>query len=184
MSFATALQSGTWRAQQRVVLHRASASAATGQTGTYARAFALGAVGGMRSMLPLALLSAGLQGEDRPQQPVHALASGRTLLGLRLAAAGELVGDKLPFVPSRLQPAPLGARLAIGTVAGVARAQASAASPVAGGLLGGVGAGLGAWAGYTVRRTLVQSTRAPDFLFAILEDAAALLLGTWAARHA
>ena len=138
------------------------------------RALVLGAVFGMRSMLGLALLAwfggpgLGFLGAW--------WARGLTLL----AASGELVGDKLPKTPSRLAPGPLGARVVLGAVCGALIFVRVRAPWWPGAALGAVSAVGGAIAGNRLRGLLVRRTGWPDFVFAVLEDGAAIVLGVWA----
>jgi uncharacterized membrane protein len=90
-----------------------------------------------------------------------------------LAAAGELVGDKLPFTPSRLGAPSLGARLVSGGLCGgvlAKRGDGSRALGIACGALGAVGS---AWLGYTVRHALTERGL-PDFAVALCEDGVAI----------
>ncbi len=160
-----------------------AASAATSDSNDvveYLHSFALGVVAGLRSMLPLAALSVSVQGVDRDEQPVRFLASAPALVVTGLLAGGELIGDKLPFVPSRTDAPLIGGRVATGALAGGARAQVANVSPVVGALVGAAGGWIGSWVGYALRRGLTQVTGAPDFLFAVAEDAAAITLARWA----
>jgi uncharacterized membrane protein len=96
-----------------------------------------------------------------------------------LLAAGELIADKLPSTPSRLDPGPLAGRLALGALSGSVLEAARNRSPVEGAVCGGAGALAGAWAGYTARKALVSSGRIPDMAVALLEDAVAIGVALW-----
>ena len=124
----------------------------------YAKSFGLGATAGLRTFAPAVALRRKLN-------------AATILLGI--TAIGELVGDKLPSTPSRILPAPLLARMASGATAGASLAHRNAASRVIGGVLGGVGAIAGSYGGYQLRKTLVESSKLPDALIAVLEDAIA-----------
>ena len=156
-----------------------------------ARVAGLGAVAGLRSMLPFALLAAAANRVDGfadgpfatdAAPPVGLLRSRWALLGLGLAAAGELVGDKLPFTPDRIAPGPLGGRLVLGALAGAALYQEARRPPLTGAALGAVAAGGGAAAGFFARRGLGRVTGIPDPVLALLEDALAIGLGLRAVR--
>ncbi len=155
----------------------------------YARAALLGVVAGMRSMTPFALLSTAA----RPRAGTAtfaAVAAGplgfvrsrpfRLLSGL--AAVGELAGDKLPVVPSRLERGPLGGRLAIGALAGAAVCRDARVGVVPGALLGAAAASAGAYAGYSVRAALGRATGVPDPVWGVVEDGVAVGLGVLALR--
>lgn len=105
------------------------------------------------------------------------------LAGLCLSAAGEVVADKLPVAPGRLEAGPLGGRLFFGALAGSMLSRDRGA-PIAGGAaLGAVGALAGSYAGYHARRYLGRSTGLPDALWAGVEDVAAVGLGLLATRR-
>jgi uncharacterized membrane protein len=97
-----------------------------------------------------------------------------------LASAGELVGDKLPMTPSRLQPRGLVPRLALGALGAAVLAHReghSTAVAIAAAGLGSVGAFVGAHAGATWRR--VGAARlGRDLPAALIEDAAVLAAAT------
>lgn len=142
-----------------------------------AGALALGVVAGMRSQMPLAVqawkarrgqfaVGGGL--------PLSVLRSPKALVILSVLAASELVGDKLPFTPSRLEPGGLAARFVIGGLAGGAVALDARRSPAAGVLAGITGAGIGAFSGYHIRRGIVVGTGLPDPVVAVAEDALAI----------
>jgi uncharacterized membrane protein len=102
------------------------------------------------------------------------LAAPATAYIFTALACAELVGDKLPFTPSRLAIGPLVGRVVMGALCGMALL-ASAHQPLPlGGLAGGLGAGVGAYIGYHVRRALTTRVKLPDFPVALLEDAVAI----------
>jgi uncharacterized membrane protein len=90
--------------------------------------------------------------------------------GLALAAAGELVGDKLPSVPSRTAPGPLALRVAAGAFCGHVLGGRS------GLVAGAAGAAAGSFAGQRARGELAERTGRPDAVFAVAEDALAYAL--------
>jgi uncharacterized membrane protein len=88
------------------------------------------------------------------------------------AAAGELVVDKLPTTPSRLEPPGFIGRLVLGALAAGLCAQTHRARwlPIA--ALGAASAGVAAKVGHDVRAQLAQHL--PDPAIAVAEDAVAL----------
>ena len=149
-------------------------------TAVYARAAGLGVVAGMRSQLPLALMALAA---NRSQ---FAVGSGRPLGLLRspgvqrllgFSAIGELIGDKLPFTPSRLSPGPFVGRLLFGGLTGAAVAVDARRSAALGGVLGAIGATIGAVSGYHARATAGRATPVPDPAWGAVEDAIAVALG-------
>jgi len=92
-------------------------------------------------------------------------------------AAAECVGDKLPKTPNRISPLPLLARLVFGGLVGSVAATALNEPGIEGVLLGVMGAGLGAFAGFMLRRELVEKIGCADWPVAVGED---LLTLVWA----
>ena len=139
-------------------------------------AVALGMCAGLRSLVaPTALAwAAQFAFAGLEHTPFWFFASPITAYVLAALACAELVGDKLPFTPSRLTAAPLVTRFVTGLVCGSALFAAAQQSMVIGGLAGAVGAGAGAYLGYHARRTLVAKGKIPDFLVALAEDAIAI----------
>jgi len=87
-------------------------------------------------------------------------------------AISELIVDKLPFTPSRLNAAPLASRIASGAICG-AVIHGTVERPLAeGAVLGGLGALAGTITAYHIRQNLNHGM--PDFAVALLEDALAL----------
>lgn len=144
----------------------------------------LGAIAGMRSMSAPAFVAHAIARHDAPLPD-----SGLGLLGqpavvalLKLFAAGELVGDKLPFIPGRIEPGPLAGRMASGAVVGATVARLGNSSAGAGALLGAASAVAGAFAAFHARRALGEKTGLPDPFVALGEDALVLAAGSWLAE--
>jgi uncharacterized membrane protein len=97
-----------------------------------------------------------------------------SLVVFSLLAIGELIADKLPFIPGRTQPGPLGARIIFGALCAAALCFSGGASLLLGAILGGVGGIAGAFAGYNYRRWLSRGAKLPDLLIALLEDLVAV----------
>jgi uncharacterized membrane protein len=93
-----------------------------------------------------------------------------------VAAAGEVVADKLPFTPPRTDPPGLIARIVSGTLCGLALAARYDASKSIGAVCGAAGALLSTFAGYTVRRQLTVEFGWPDLPVALAEDALAFTM--------
>ncbi len=100
-----------------------------------------------------------------------------------LFAIGELIADKLPFIPGRTRPGPLGARIIFGALCSAALCFSGGASLLLGGILGGVGGIAGAFAGYNYRRWLSRGAKLPDLLIALLEDVVAVGGGLLLVSH-
>ncbi len=144
--------------------------------GTLARCFLLGAATGGRSTSGIAALAwtAGRQDPAWLRSPVTRVVSA-------LAASGELVGDKLPQAPSRLQPAALGGRLVSGGASGWLLSGRRGANPLVGAAAGVAGAVAGSFAGARWRGVAAERF-GRDLPGALLEDAKVVAVALAATR--
>ena len=140
-------------------------------------AFALGVLSGLRSMTPTAVTAwaAQLWWPAVRSTGISIMAAPLTAYIFTLFAAVELVFDKLPITPSRLEAGPLGARIVLGALAAATYSAAFNAPIIFGAIAGAVGGVTGAYAGYHGRRYLTATKRLPDFLVALGEDAVAIV---------
>ena len=94
------------------------------------------------------------------------------------SGAGEIVLDKLPVTPSRLESRSLVVRLMLGVFAGAAIGSEGKgkSSLMKGAISGLVGSAIGNVAGYHARKTVVETTSVPDPAVAVFEDAIAITL--------
>jgi uncharacterized membrane protein len=146
-------------------------------------AFLLGCVCGLRSMTAPAVVAWGahLGWLHLDGSLLAFFANKISLVIFSLFALGELIADKLPFIPPRTQAGPLGVRILFGAACGAALCISVAASPVLGAVLGGLGGVAGAFAGYHYRRRF--SSLLPDFPLALLEDLVAVGGGLLLVSH-
>jgi uncharacterized membrane protein len=137
-------------------------------------AFLIGCVCGLRSMTAPAVVAWGAHlGWLHLQGSLLAFFANKiSLVIFSLFAIGELIADKLPFIPARTQLGPLAVRIIFGAMCGAALSIAGSGLPLFGSILGGLGALAGTFAGYHYRRSL--SGKVPDLLLALLEDLAAV----------
>ncbi|MGC5167106.1 hypothetical protein [Luteimicrobium sp. DT211] len=107
---------------------------------------------------------------------------GLRVLGV-LAVGAELVGDKLPATPSRVDPPGPAVRAAAGAVGAAALARhagtRSAAAVLTAAALGAAASALGTYGGAAWRR-FVAGRGLPDLPAALAEDAAAITLAALA----
>lgn len=141
----------------------------------FLRAFGLGVVAGMRSLTAPALLRSWMSRQRNlaPTPLDHVV----TPTALAIAAAGELVADKLPFTPDRTAPPSVAFRALSGALVGGSFCAANRRSPVAGALMGAAGAVAATYAAFHIRRYLVKEKGLPDVVVALAEDAATNALG-------
>ncbi|HEY0793879.1 MAG TPA: DUF4126 family protein [Chthoniobacterales bacterium] len=139
-------------------------------------ALLIGVVTGLRSMTSLAAVSwAAQRGTlDLKATPFAFLAFPAATGVLGLLAAGELIADKLPIVPSRKAPLSFLGRVGIGALCG-ALLCAPTKRMGSGFLAGAAGAVLGTEVGYEFRARLVKAVGGMDFPVAFLEDALAIV---------
>jgi uncharacterized membrane protein len=126
----------------------------------------LGAASGLRSQLGVATVAA--RSDQLP--PVFRQPWTRRLLVA--AAAGELVVDKLPSTPSRLDPRGIAGRLALGALAAGLFAQSRGARWLPAAAIGAASAAVAAKLGHDLRARLARC--APDPAVAVGEDALAI----------
>jgi len=127
---------------------------------------------GLRAFAPLAIVSwLAIWGWiPLVGSPLWFMGTNTFALIVSVVALGELVGDKLPKTPPRIRAAPLTARMINGAFSAAAVCVAAGERWVFGVVFGGLGALAGAFAGYHLRRTIVQRFRIPDLLVALIED--------------
>lgn len=140
----------------------------------------LGLVAGARSMMPLAALAWGcyLGAVDPGDGWLAWLESPYASVVFAVLALGELVGDKLPFTPSRKMLVPFAGRIITGAFCGGVLALEDGLVP-GGVVAGGIGALVGTLGGHWVRAELAAAFNR-DLPAALIEDAAAILLAAMA----
>jgi uncharacterized membrane protein len=139
-------------------------------------AFLIGCVCGLRSMTAPAVIAWGahLGWLHHDGGLLAFFANKISVVIFSLFAAGELIADKLPFIPSRTEPGPLGVRILFGALCGAALCISSPVPPLAGATLGGVGGVAGAFAGFHYRRRFSRRNKTFDFVIALCEDLVAV----------
>lgn len=142
----------------------------------WGRSVLAGVLSGMRSASGPALAAWQLHGQRtsrRDRLPRRVLGSEHAREVTGAMAAGELLADKHPEMPSRLEPPALIGRAVAGAVAAAALVPRRASTQVLVGhaLVGAGAAMLSTFLSYHARRAAVQRTGAPDRLVAVIEDA-------------
>ena len=134
----------------------------------------IGAVSGLRSMSGPAIVSEAANRRIVPlgNTPLAWLASGNAARTAVLLAVGDLVADKLPFMPNRTDPPSLIWRAVSGAACGYAvcgrgRSRGERWMSAA---VGGAAALAASYAGFEFRRR----SKLPPFVAAVLEDAVAI----------
>lgn len=154
----------------------------------------LGAVSGIRSMAGLAFLSHHLSRKaagdglvaSKIQRSIERRIGGRIgpfftsrrfTAVVSLMAAGEMVADKLPFMPSRTEPEPLFGRAVFGGLSGWLVARYTGGDAVRGTAAGAAAAVAAAAVFTTIRRRVAENESAPDWVVAAAEDVLVLTGG-------
>ena len=150
---------------------------------TSTQTFVIGVVCGMRSTFGPALVSHKL---SRQRSAGHSetrlgslnfMASPKTANFLKVAAAGELIADKLPQTPARTQAGGLGGRTLSGALCGAALSRSAGQGARTGAIVGALGAVVGSYGFYYLRRYLTHTQGLPDLPVALTEDALAAVGG-------
>jgi len=154
-----------------------------GTPADWLRSATLGFVGGLRTVMPWALVSAQLarEGPDIADGGplVDLLATRRCAAVLALGALVEIGLDKTSIVPSRMEPLPLAGRIISAGAACALASLAEGRTSDTGALLGAFAGAIGSAAGYAFRTRLPV----PGLVLALAEDALAFALGRWAVEH-
>jgi uncharacterized membrane protein len=131
----------------------------------------LGAASGLRGQMGVAVIAVR---SDPSLPPI--LRQPWTMRVLVAAAVGELIADKLPTTPSRLEPSGIAGRLVLGALAAglFARTRQAPWLPSAG--IGAASAIVSAKIGHDLRAQLAKQV--PDPAVAVVEDTVALTLAT------
>lgn len=137
---------------------------------TSLRPFVLGFAAGGRSTAGLAALALTTPSPHRTLR-----------IAVAVGAGGELVVDKLPMTPSRLEPPGLIGRGVLGTAAAVGLARRRGESQVAAALLGLAGVAAGTATG-AFWRAQAHHLRLVDFYAGLGEDLAVAALAAWACQ--
>jgi uncharacterized membrane protein len=139
-------------------------------------AFLIGVIAGLRTMTAPAVVAwaANRHWLNLSNSPLAFMGSTAAVAVFSVLALSELVIDKLPSTPNRTRLVGLIGRTVLGGLSGAGVAVAGSQSIAPGAILGVAGAITGAFAGYEVRKRLVRALKVPDFVIALLEDAAAI----------
>jgi uncharacterized membrane protein len=138
----------------------------------YTGAAVMGVAAGMRSMASPAIVSqlakSGLTPPGQASGFFHRPATAKTMAFL---AVGEMIADKLPFMPKRTDAPALVTRAISGAVSGAAICSSKKRSVIAGALLGAIGAVGATYGAYKLRKWAGERFDLPDAVIAIAEDA-------------
>jgi uncharacterized membrane protein len=148
------------------------------ESDVYLRAAGLGAIAGLRSFSAPALLSHQISRSNKQEGVASLLGSPTVAAVLGVLAGGEIVADKLPWMPNRTDPPALIARAGSGAFVGATICRAKGRSAVTGALIGAAAAIAATFAGFHLRRAAVRDLGLPDTIVALVEDAVVVGAGT------
>ena len=138
-----------------------------------------GVLAGMRSMTAPALL--GLHLAQRPSELPEGtplpLASKWTAGALAVLATGEIIADKMSWMPARISPPALLGRVLVGALAGAVVSSPRQRLHVGHALLGATAAAVSAFAFYTLRRVATRKLGVSNGVAGLAEDALVAALG-------
>ena len=135
---------------------------------------------GMRCMSAPALFSHYLSRNPSwllLNSPLRLLQKPLVATGFKLAAAGEMVMDKLPSTPARIAPPALLGRLLSGALVGAALYKSREGNATTGAVVGGLGAVAAAFISYALRMGISKQANWPVAAVGVGEDALVLSSG-------
>jgi uncharacterized membrane protein len=141
----------------------------------------LAAISGLRSIAGPGLLSRAVRRGDvegLEGTPFAALGSPKVSAALQLLMVGEMIGDKMPFVPSRTSVPPLLGRALSGAFVGAVLLLDAERRPSSGAVLGALSAVAAAYSGEKLRAKGAENLGVPDPVLALLEDSVVLFGGS------
>jgi uncharacterized membrane protein len=139
----------------------------------YACAAAMGAVCGLRTFTGVAITASAANHKvlNLKRTPLAWLAADGTAATLLILAAAEMIADKLPSMPDRIQPASLAARFVSGAVCGMAIAKGhTRRRQIMGAIVGGTAAVAAGYVGFQYRKRV----KMPALAKALIEDTVAV----------
>ena len=98
------------------------------------------------------------------------LGSTHLAMILKIAAIGEIIVDKLPFIPARISFGPLVFRVLSGALCGASIFKAERKHTLIGAIVGGLLALGSAYTFYHLRRETKKKMKLPDAVTGIAED--------------
>jgi uncharacterized membrane protein len=142
-------------------------------TGYFWQTLSLGILAGMRTFAAPVVVSHILSNHPAKAlsgSPLKFMQSIKVATGLKIAAIGELVGDKLPFTPNRTEAGGVIGRCLSGALAGATIYKANSKNMAIGVLIGSAAAFASTFGCYFLRKTIVKNTHIDDPWIGALED--------------
>lgn len=137
------------------------------------QALSLGVLAGMRTSSAPLIVNQILHkypSKSLSGSPLRFMKSEKAGIVFKIFAAGELVGDKLPFTPNRIEFGGIVGRCLSGGLAGATIFKANNNNALIGGLLGAAAAFGSTFGSYFLRKAIVKKSQAYDPFIGALED--------------
>lgn len=134
----------------------------------------IGTLAGMRTSSAPAITSQILSHHHSrllENSPLSFMQSKLVANTLTLLTLGEVIGDKLPSTPNRVEPASVAFRCLSGALAGASIYKATGGNVLVGILLGSATAAASTYLSFLVRKTTVEKTKLFDPIIGAIEDA-------------
>jgi uncharacterized membrane protein len=151
----------------------------------FRQAASLGFIAGMRTFTATAVVSHVYSRHPSKQirwTPLGFMQSISASKVFKVLAAGELVGDKMPFAPNRTSAGGLTGRILSGALCGATVYKANYKKPAIGGLVGAAAAVASAFSCMFLRAKLGKSTGLPDAVIGAIEDVIVITTGVAVAK--
>lgn len=142
--------------------------------------FGVSVIAGMRAMAALSILSQYLiqhPSKKLAKTPLHFIQTQKVANVFKLLATGEMLGDKFPFIPPRIKPAPLLARALTGLIIGATLTRTKSKEIGKGATLGFAAAVASSYLFYFLRKKPATKGAFQNALWGTLEDGLILKQG-------
>ena len=143
------------------------------------QALSLGILAGMRTtsapVIANQILSK-LPSKSLSNSSLKFMGSEKAGIAFKVFSIGELIGDKLPFTPNRIEPGGITGRCISGGLAGATIFKANNNNAFIGAFIGSAAAFAGTFGSYYLRKGIVKDSHIVDPLVGALEDA--LVIGS------
>jgi uncharacterized membrane protein len=151
------------------------------------QAIGLGTLAGMRTMSAPVVATHILSNHPSKKlakSPLRFMQSTTVAAVLKVLSVTELVADKLPSTPNRIEPAGVAGRCLSGALAGASIYKAVGGKALTGALVGGAAAIAATYGSYFLRKTIVKANHIADPLIGAAEDALVIGAGIGLTRLA
>jgi uncharacterized membrane protein len=134
----------------------------------------LGALAGMRTLSAPVVATHILSNHPSKKlekSPLRFMQSTTVAAVLKVLSVTELIADKLPSTPNRIEPGGVAGRTLSGALAGASIYKAVGGKALTGALIGGAAAIAATYGSYYLRKSVVKANHIADPLIGATEDA-------------